>query len=64
MRKRSATAASGNRSREATVIVGMLINAHAVAKECATALVRTWINRQDGDAATASTRHIGEGRGE
>jgi hypothetical protein len=64
MRKRSATAARGNRSREATVIVGMLINAHAITQECAATLVRTWINRQDGDAATASTRHIGEGRGE
>jgi hypothetical protein len=42
----------------------MLINAHAITKECATALVRTWINRQDGDAATASTRYIGESRSE
>jgi hypothetical protein len=64
MRKRSATAARGNRSREATVIVGMLINAHAITQECAATLVRTWINRQDGDAATANTRHIGKRRSE
>jgi hypothetical protein len=42
----------------------MFVNTHAIAKECATALVRTGINRQDGDAATASTRHIGKRRGE
>jgi hypothetical protein len=42
----------------------MLIDAHAITKECATALVRTRINRQDGDAATANTRHIGKRRSE
>jgi hypothetical protein len=62
--ERSTAATCSNRAREATVIVGMFINAHAITKECATALVRTWINRKDGDAATASTRHIGESGGE
>jgi hypothetical protein len=42
----------------------MFINTHAIAKECAATLVRARINRQDGDAATASTRHIGESRSE
>jgi hypothetical protein len=42
----------------------MLINAHAITQECAATLVRTWINRQDGDAATANTRHIGKRRSE
>jgi hypothetical protein len=59
--ERSTAAARGNRAREATVIIGMLVNAHAIAKKCAAALVRTRINGKDGDAATASTRHIGEG---
>jgi hypothetical protein len=39
----------------------MLINAHAITKQCPTTLVRTRINCQDGDAATASTRQISEG---
>jgi hypothetical protein len=64
MRKRSATAARGNRAREATVIIRVFINTHAITKQRTTALVRTRINRQDGDAATTRTRHIGEGCGE
>jgi hypothetical protein len=62
--ERSTATARGDGAREATVIVGMLINAHAITQECAATLVRTWINRQDGDAATANTRHIGKRRSE
>ena len=42
----------------------MFVNAHAIAKECTTALVRTWINRQDGDAAASGAGDIGECCGE
>jgi hypothetical protein len=39
----------------------MFVDAHAITKECATALVRARVNCEDGDATPASTRHIGEG---
>jgi hypothetical protein len=42
----------------------MFVNAHAIAKKRAATLIRAGINRQDGDATTASTRHIGKRRGE
>jgi hypothetical protein len=42
----------------------MFINAHAITKECAAALMRAGINRKNRNAATASTRHIGKHRGE
>jgi hypothetical protein len=59
--ERSTAATCGNRARKSTFIVGMLINAHAITKERAATLMRARINRQDGDATTASTCHIGEG---
>jgi hypothetical protein len=60
MRERSTTAARGDGARESTVVIGVFVDAHAVAEECSTALMRTWVNGEDGNATTTSTRHIGE----
>jgi hypothetical protein len=42
----------------------VFVDAHAIAKECTTALVRTWVNGKDRNAAASGTRYISEGCGE
>ena len=64
MRKGATAATSGDGAREATIIVGMFVNAHAITEQCTTALVRARINRKDRNAATRGAGDIGECCGE
>ena len=59
MGKRPSTTAGSNGTSESTVVIRMLIDAHAITKECPTALIGTWINRQDRDAATVGAGDVG-----
>ena len=60
MCKGATAAARRNGTRKATVIVGMFVNAHAIAKERTTALMGARINREDRNAATRSTGDVGK----
>jgi hypothetical protein len=64
MRKRPSTTACRNGTREAAIVIWMLIDAHSITKERAAALIGTWINRQDRDAATVGAGDVGKGCGE
>ena len=64
MCKGATAAARRNGTRKATVIIGMLIDAHAITEQCTTALMGARINRKDRNAATRGTGDVGECCGE
>ena len=64
MCKGATAAARRNGTRKATVIIGMLIDAHAITEQCTTALMGARINRKDRNAATRGAGDVGECGGE